>query len=242
MQTFSLLSLLLLASSTSASVVINQTRVVYPSDSKSVAVQLLNSSHTLHLIQTWIDDGDPSAKPENIRVPFLVSPPVVKISGDGGQTLKITQNSAAKALPKDRETVFWLNVLDVPPMPADKQANYLQVALQSRIKLFWRPANLPISLNEIPDNVKLSDGKADKTCIDNQTPYYLTLVQIMRWDGKSIKTQKGTKDDNFLSKAIFIPPYTCQQSEYIRHTFTKGKYQFVRIDDFGSKTPFIVSY
>lgn len=73
-------------------------------------------------------------------MPFTGMPAVVKINSGEGQALKVAAHNAA-ALPTDRESVLWLNVLDVPPLPRnnDDGANYLQVALRSRIKLLYRP-------------------------------------------------------------------------------------------------------
>lgn len=233
--------LALLAGPVSASVIINQTRVIYPSNANNVTVQLLNKSRTVHLVQSWIDDGNPEARPEDIRVPLLVTPPVVKINANGGQSLKISVAGSTEKLPKDRESVFYLNVLDVPPMPDNKDANYMQVALRNRIKLFWRPNGLALSQKDIPEHVSLSKSKEGKSCINNNTPYYLTIVQIMRWDGKSTSVQTGVPSDNFLKKAAFIPPYTCVTPENTGGILKSGKYQFVRMDDYGSKVPFIVN-
>ncbi|QGY26852.1 fimbria/pilus periplasmic chaperone [Escherichia coli] len=47
---------------------------------------------------------------------------------------------------KDRESVFWFNVLELPPKPdAEKVANQslLQLAFRTRIKLFYRPEEIP---------------------------------------------------------------------------------------------------
>lgn len=225
--------------SVSASVIINQTRVIYPSAAKNINVQLINKSLSGHLIQSWIDEGSASAKPEDIRTPLLVSPPVVKISPNGGQTLRITSTGNITKLPKDRESVFWLNVLDVPPMPEKKDANYVQVALRNRIKIFWRPENLAILLNDIPRHVGIRI-QGSSYCVDNQTPYYLTIVQIMRWDGSSIKVQQGNRFKNLLKKTLFVPPFSCQAPENTQSNLPAGKYQLVRLDDYGSKVPFVV--
>ncbi len=50
----------------------------------------------------------------------------------------MTKTSGINALPQDRESLFYLNVREIPPKP-DKP-NVLQLAMQSRIKLFYRPA------------------------------------------------------------------------------------------------------
>ncbi|WP_223346554.1 fimbria/pilus periplasmic chaperone, partial [Escherichia coli] len=40
----------------------------------------------------------------------------------------------------DRESLFYYNVREIPPKSG--KANTLQIALQTRIKLFWRPKAL----------------------------------------------------------------------------------------------------
>ena len=43
-------------------------------------------------------------------------------------------------LPADRESMFYFNVREIPPK--SNKSNTLQIALQTRIKLFWRPKAL----------------------------------------------------------------------------------------------------
>lgn len=234
--------LVLLAGSASASVIINKTRLVYPSDTSSIAVQLLNKSHTEHLVQSWIDNGNPESRPEDIQVPFLISPPVIKINANGGQTLKISATNRYNNLAKDRESIFWLNILDVPPMPDNKKSNYMQVALHSRVKLFWRPGNLAMAQDDIPEHISFSPGASGNSCINNATPYYLTIIQIMRWDSVSTHPQTGSHADNLLKKAAFIAPFTCQTPEGGLNLQQHGNYQLLRIDDYGSKMPFVVKF
>lgn len=67
--------------------------------------------------------------------------------------------TASSALPKDRESVFWFNVLEVPPKPdAAKAANQslLQLASCTRIKLFYRPEGLSGIPSDAPLALKWS--------------------------------------------------------------------------------------
>jgi hypothetical protein len=48
-----------------ASVVINGTRVIYPSDEREVTVKLSNEGSLPALVQAWLDDGDPRALPQD---------------------------------------------------------------------------------------------------------------------------------------------------------------------------------
>lgn len=103
---------------TFASVVISGTRVIYSSEAKDVTVKLNNVGKAPVLIQSWIDDGDMTVKPENIRVPFILTPPINRVDPGKGQTLRLSYTGAA--LPMDKESVFWLNVLEIPAKNSSK--------------------------------------------------------------------------------------------------------------------------
>ncbi|AMS17597.1 hypothetical protein A3218_26085 [Pseudomonas chlororaphis] len=136
--------LLAVAGVAQASIIIDGTRVIYPEQSAEVSVRLTNKGELPRLVQTWIDDGDEKSSPEKIDVPFAILTPIFRMEANKGQVLRI-RYTKTKPLPKDRESVFWLNVLEIPAKPnTEKQAeNYLQFSFRTRIKLFLRPAGLP---------------------------------------------------------------------------------------------------
>ena len=80
-------------------------------------------------------------------------------------------------LPQDRESVYYFNLREIPPR-TDK-ANTLQIALQTRIKLFYRPAAIVPSQQQLsnPWQQKLTLTRVgDQYRVNNPTPYYVTLV------------------------------------------------------------------
>lgn len=133
-----------------ASVVIAGTRVIYHAKDTEATIKLTNEGKSPALTQAWIDKGDPKAAPASIEVPFTVTPPVSRIDPGKGQTLRIIYTG--EPLPPDRESVFWLNVLEVPPKPTadEADANKLQLAFRSRIKLFFRPVGLEGNVEDAP--------------------------------------------------------------------------------------------
>ncbi|ELY4609016.1 MULTISPECIES: fimbrial biogenesis chaperone [Cronobacter] len=166
-----------------ASIVITGTRVIYPSDASEVSVKLDNKGSSPVLIQSWIDDGNADAAPETIQVPFVLTPPINRVEPDKGQTLRIT--FTGKLLPADRESVYWLNVLEIPARKASAVSdNYLQVAFRSRIKLFLRPKGLEGNANEAVTHVT---WRANGQTIEaiNPTPYFISLVNL-KVNGKTI--------------------------------------------------------
>lgn len=161
---------------TSASVIIGGTRVIYPSEAKEVTVKLNNMGSQPVLIQSWLDSGDVNAKPENISVPFVLTPPINRVEPNKGQTLRLSYTGAA--LPTNKESVFWLNVLEIPAKGVRKvDENYLQMAFRSRIKLFFRPAGLQGNANDAVKSLNWSASSGGVTA-SNPTPYFVSLVTV----------------------------------------------------------------
>ncbi|HAV8072235.1 TPA: fimbrial chaperone [Escherichia coli] len=164
------------SSSAIADIVISGTRVIYTSVQKSVNVRLENKGNNPLLVQSWLDTGDDNAEPGSINVPFTAT----RIDGKRGQTIKLMYTGSS-ALPKDRESVFWFNVLEVPPKPdAEKMANQsmLQLAFRTRIKLFYRPEGLTGIPSDATAALKwswtTSGGKAALRVV-NPTPFYVSF-------------------------------------------------------------------
>jgi chaperone protein EcpD len=157
-----------------AGIVITGTRVVYPAGEREVTVKVDNRGNKPVLAQSWVDDGDVDATPETAKAPFTITPPVNRINAGKGQTLRLMYTG--DPLPTDKESVFWLSVLEVPPLSKAKQ-NQLQMAFRSRIKIFYRPAGLTGNANLAGQSVtwkKVKDGVEGT----NPTPYYVSLANI----------------------------------------------------------------
>ncbi len=165
-----------------ASVVLNGTRVIYPEAEPEVTVRLTNDGDAPALVQAWIDDGNAAATPDQGDTPFTLAPPLFRLDPGNGQTLRIIH--LQQPLPRDRESLFWLNVLEVPPVASGngEARNSLQFAFRSRIKLMFRPKGLPGDANRAPQEitwrfVRKEDG-SDVLAIANPTPYHVTFTRI----------------------------------------------------------------
>ncbi|WP_045784868.1 fimbria/pilus periplasmic chaperone [Chania multitudinisentens] len=166
----------LLSANSLASVVISGTRVIYPSDANEVSVKISNGGPSPVLLQSWIDTGDADAKPSAIKVPFVLTPPMNRVEPAKGQTLRISY--AGGALPMDRESVFWLNVLEVPAKnQAKADENRLQMAFRTRIKLFYRPVGLAGNANDAVKALTWGN-QGNRVQVTNPTPYYVSLVNL----------------------------------------------------------------
>ncbi|WP_029309783.1 fimbria/pilus periplasmic chaperone [Cupriavidus metallidurans] len=173
-----------------ASVVLAGTRVIFNANERETTVRLSNEGKVPALTQVWLDKGDPKAAPSEISVPFTVTPPVSRIDPGKGQTLRIFYTG--EALPRDKESVFWLNVLEIPP-EASGEANKLQLAFRTRIKLFFRPAGLAGTAQDAPAKTEwrlLPGGK--QVQVRNPTPYFISFSAFeIEGNGKSVKFDDG---------------------------------------------------
>lgn len=169
-----------IAKPASASVVLGGTRVIYPAAEREITLRLGNEGADPALVQAWIDDGDASAIPDDASVPFMAMPPLFRLDPGKGQTLRIVHTG--EPIPRERESLFWLNVLQVPPASDTEGTNSLQLAFRSRIKMFYRPDGLPGDAAAAPAAVTwqfVRDVNGHHAlAATNPTPYHVTFSRI----------------------------------------------------------------
>jgi chaperone protein EcpD len=137
---FALASMALGVATANAAVAIQGTRVIYSEKDREQIVRLTNRTEKPALIQNWIDAGNPDLAAGSQDVPFLLTPPMVRIEGNQGQTLRLIYVPEMGAqIPRDRESIYYLNMLEIPPKRDTQGQNVLQLAVRTRIKLFFRP-------------------------------------------------------------------------------------------------------
>lgn len=218
-----------MTSSAWASVTIIGTRVIYPASEKEVTVRLDNKGGQPALVQAWIDNGNPDEPVDKINVPFVLLPPVFRMEANKGQTLRIVFTGAN--LPSDKESVFWLNVLDIPPRNKSlSNQNQLQMAIRSRIKIFYRPAQFDEQQAiEAASTLKWRHGsKSNTLSATNNSSFYVNVSQINAEDstGHKLVSEKGEMLAPGETKEFTLKGMISNQ---IKKTFY---YQF--LDDFGA--------
>lgn len=178
-----------------AAIGLDRTRVVFDGTKDAASMTITNNNTQLpYLAQGWIEDEQGN----KITSPLIVLPPVQRLEPGKKSQVKVQALPAVKSLPQDRETVYYFNLREIPPR-SDK-ANSLQIALQTRIKLFYRPASIVPSQQERSDPWQkqlILTREADDFQVNNPTPYYITLI-----DARSSK--EGKTSPGF--EPLMVPP------------------------------------
>ncbi len=166
----------LLASHASAAVMLYGTRFVYNASEKEQRIRLSHEGKGPLLVQAWLDDGTEKPLTQQ-KVPFAITPPIFRINEGQGQVLRVRYTG--EAMPQDRESVYYLNVLEIPPKPETDSKNMLQLALRTRVKFFFRPATLAEAPQELGKQLSMSVEKAGNRYVvrvDNPTPYHASFL------------------------------------------------------------------
>ncbi|KAG8153121.1 fimbrial biogenesis chaperone [Burkholderia catarinensis] len=164
----------LLAGTAQAAIVPDRTRVIFNEGEQAAIVTITNKSTTYpYLVQSWLED----AKHNKVTSPLMVVPPLQRVEANERNVLRIAKLPGAD-LPADRETVFYLNIREVPPK--SDTPNSLQIALHTQMKLFYRPKSVRPVRDEdwtLPMTLRV-DTTAHKLVFDNPTPYHVTVVDV----------------------------------------------------------------
>jgi chaperone protein EcpD len=173
-------ALVLMSCGAHAGVIILSTRVILNAEAHEATVKLSNQGEKPALVQLWIDNGNETASPDTLAVPFDLEPPMARIEPGKQQVVRVVY--AGNPLPTDRESVFWLNVLEVPPKVTPKDGeNLVQFAFRTRIKLFYRPSGLKGTPHDAMAGLKwavVSKGKGYAVKVTNDAPYYVSFSDI----------------------------------------------------------------
>ncbi|AJK14696.1 molecular chaperone [Yersinia pseudotuberculosis] len=233
-----ILSSLVLSATVQAGVAIGLTRVIVTGADKSGSVQILNDGLHPALLQLWVDNNIAEMdKPiEQINVPFVVDSPVFRLNAKTNKSIRIYYTGGANQLPSDRESMFWLNVLEVPPKASANQSsqNAVQIAFRSRIKLFYRPAGIPISSEGVATKLSFTlvpKGEGRVLRVANPTPFnvtFQTLAITQSHTAQGVTIKLGADD-------MVGPKSSVDSAPVSNNVLAKNMSVFFSIiDDFGS--------
>ena len=181
MNLISCVLLLVLSFPAAADLKVHGTRVVLDGDVQAGTIRISNSGDAPVLVQSWIDSGEADAKPEQLRVPLTTTTPMFRLNPAERRNIQV-RVAAPGQLPADRESLFWLNILDVPARNAGGSRTAVEQAVHVRLKVFHRPAGLPGKPEEAVDamqwDIQRSETGAWVLRALNPSPYVVSLRTV----------------------------------------------------------------
>ncbi|MDP9513537.1 fimbria/pilus periplasmic chaperone [Pseudomonas protegens] len=209
-----------------AALTLGSSRIIIQAPKTRAVVMVHNRSNdSSYLAQSWIEDAQ-GQKLE--RSPVVALPPIQRLEPMQGNQLNIQALPRVADLPLDRETLFYLNVREVPPRGEDKEV--IQIALQRRIKVIYRPQRIrPLTVGLTSpwlSALTLSKEESGRFQLNNATPYHVTLIE-------AFSDESGTFPVTDF-KPMEIPPYSAHRLE---GKFSPGVQRptLVYINDFGGR-------
>ncbi|UKJ20737.1 molecular chaperone [Enterobacter mori] len=219
-----LICLLGACSSAYATVSPDRTRIIFNASAKSVSVRLTNQSKTdPYLAQSWIEDKAGKKTREFIS-PI---PPLLRIEPDEQAQVRLMAQQKLSQLPADRESLFYYNMREIPPKA--EQKNVMQIAMQSRLKLFWRPKAIELKEGQFVPLDKVAISRSTEGLqLKNASPYYITVGYI-GLNGKTLLPG---------AESVMVEPFG-QASQTLRNL--PAEFQIGYVGDYGGLEMFKVS-
>lgn len=176
-----LIGAMLLFSMTSAQagIIVGGTRIIYNGEKKETSISVKNPDKVSYLIQSWSDTGDKA----NEKSPFMVTPPLFRLGASEENSLRIIRTGGN--LPEDRESLYWMNIKSIPASEKRDNANTLQIAVKTRIKLIFRPQGLTNRPEDVADKLTWRRN-GGSLLVTNPTAYYMNF-STLKVGGSTVK-------------------------------------------------------
>ncbi|TSJ58006.1 molecular chaperone [Atlantibacter subterranea] len=223
----SLLALWLLVSAAGHGAVnVNASRVIFNQGATQAAVSLINDGDYPVVVQAWMDNGDPRNTPDNASAPFVVLPPVFRLNSAESKLLRILTHGAG--LPGDRESLFWLNIYQIPPESrAEPAGEKLRLALRTQLKVMWRPKGVgPLERKTVEKITFIR--QAGSIIAINDSPWNISLIDV-RYSKYSLRAGVIPA----FSQTVLVPAMSPEPSQ--------NKINFSVINDDGNTWEFTAS-
>lgn len=223
-----------------AGVIPENSRIIFHAKNALQSSVLVNTNPYPVVAQLWVDEGELNTDPEQAVSPFVVTPVISRMDPLKINEMKLIFSGEKNSLPADRESLFWLNILEVPPVnknPATE--NEVTLSMLTQVKILYRPESLETNSHELLaklDALTFSAKKVNKNVlaltVNNPTQYVASLaaVSLLSQSGGSTVRSNPTGTPNFT----LLPKSTNTfQFEHIQPSAGIDEIEYFLIDDSG---------
>ncbi|VFS46114.1 Chaperone protein fimC precursor [Budvicia aquatica] len=213
---------LFLSGCAQAGVIVESSRVVFSAADRERSLLLSNGNTYPVIVQIWIDDGAPDGTPETAgEVPVLPLPGLFRLEPGEHKNVRLLATQIKQ--PQDRESLYWLNIYEIPPIDANLPpgVSAVKVAVRLQLKMFYRPQGLTPevdTLAELQQFTLVRQPGRLKLNVNNPSPYFATFSTARVSGGnKSIMLDAGMLAP-FSHKTLEMNTEAAWQPESISYT------------------------
>lgn len=169
-----------------SSIEINKDKFIFIESINQETIEINNKTNSDYFIQNWITHYD---KENNNEIPFIITPPLIKMGKDETFSLKILKTDKIKE--ENKETLYRINIKRIPILSnSESNKNILHVSLNSVYNLIYRPVSIEKDAKDAYKKIEFLKNKNNEFIINNPTPYFITLSSISYEDILTITESK----------------------------------------------------
>jgi len=219
-----LLVAVLISTPANAGVTAERTRVIVHEGQRETSLALVNQSAYPVVVQTWIDNGDLAVTPDTASAPIMPLPPMFRLEPQQQRSVRLV--TTGQVLAQDRESLYWLNVYEIPPRPnevLEEGATRLTITLRTQLKVIYRPQGLSNKAELAPSHLVVR-VQGRRVQLRNPTPFYISLSHA----------QIGEGERSIILDAPMLAPFSTQHQTAPATAPSGATFRFSWLDDEGN--------
>lgn len=219
-----LLVAVLISTPANAGVTAERTRVIVHEGQRETSLALVNQNAYPVVVQTWIDNGDLAVTPDTASAPIMPLPPMFRLEPQQQRSVRLV--TTGQVLAQDRESLYWLNVYEIPPRPnevLEEGATRLTITLRTQLKVIYRPKGLSNKAELAPSHLVVR-VQGRRVQLRNPTPFYISLSHA----------QIGEGERSIILDAPMLAPFSTQHQTAPATAPSGATFRFSWLDDEGN--------
>lgn len=188
-----------------AGMLVDKTRVIFHEGEDTQGINVMNINAYPAFVQVWVDTGDINNFTQSPDAPFVLIPPIFNLRADEVKSVKIIYDG--KKLPADRESLFWINLYEVPAVKTGlTQRQYLLMSMKTQLKLIYRPKSLRDNVTDAGESVSctVEDNAPLALVCRNPSGYFLSYNDIS-------VSFRGHRYQATAELDLMLPPFSTQR-------------------------------
>ena len=199
--------LVALSVSCQATVMPQQSRVIFHPGEVKRSLLLVNNEDAPVLVQSWVDLGRPDKKPGEKNFPFVALPAVFRLNKAEKRVITLIRSAQSASLPADRESLYWLNIYEISAVKkniAQQKLNKFNLAMNTQLKIINRPFRDSYNFRERTQKLKFQTQQMAGT--QGYPNIFGTMDKQRREQQKPLAKSEGLKIFHPIGEGLLLIP------------------------------------